>query len=68
MKLQIKREHLELELEFSVLRNKYFFFRFMFEDITNVSMLERSWIFIPKSWANISQAKLATSRFTKKAF
>ena len=40
----------------------------MFEDITNVSMLERSWIFIPKSWAIVSQGRLAISRFIKKAF
>ena len=40
----------------------------MFEDVTNVSMLERFRVFIPKGWANISQSKLAAIRFTKKAF
>ena len=40
----------------------------MLEDITNVSMLERYWVFIPKGWANISQSKFAAIRFTKKAF
>ena len=68
MKLLIKRENLELELEFSVLRNKYIFFQIMFEDITNVSMFERYRVLIPKGWANISQSKLAAIRFTKKAF
>ena len=68
MKLLIKRENLELELEFSVLRNKYIFFQIMFEDITNVSMFERYRVFIPKGWANISQSKLSAIRFTKKAF
>ena len=61
-------EHLELELEFSVLRNKYIFFGIMFKDITNVSMLERYRVFIPKGWTNISQSKLAAIRFTKEAF
>ena len=68
MKLQIKRENLELELEFSVLRNKYIFFRIMFEDITNVSMLDPYRVFIPKGWANISQSKFAAIRLTKKHF
>ena len=40
----------------------------MFEDIKNVSALERYRIFIPKVWANISQSKLAAISFTKKAF
>ena len=66
MKLQIKREN--LELEFSVFQNKCIFFRIMFQDITNVSMLERYWVFIPKGWANKSQSKFAAISFTKKAF
>ena len=40
----------------------------MFEDVTNVSMLERFRVFIPKGWANMSQSKLAAIRLTKKAF
>ena len=40
----------------------------MFEDIKNVSALERYRIFISKGWANISQSKLAAISFTKKAF
>ena len=39
----------------------------MFEDIKNVSTLERFWGFFPKGWNNISQSKLAAISFTKQA-